>query len=57
MFSSVELIALLEKEGLLNEEERKRTYADWLKFGEKLLRESPQIYKSLFGEEPPTGQH
>lgn len=57
MFSSVELIALLEEEGLLNKEERKQTYADWLKFGEKLLRESPQIYRTLFSEEPPSGQH
>jgi hypothetical protein len=57
LFSSVELIALLEKEGLLSREERMRTYADWLKFGECLLRESSQIYYKVFGEYPPDAQH
>lgn len=57
LFSSVELIALLEKEGLLTKDERKRTYADWLKFGENLLRESPQIYFKTFGEYPPDAQY
>lgn len=57
MFSSVDLIALLEKEGLLTREDRMRTYADWLKFGECLLRESPQIYFKTFGEYPPDAQY
>ena len=56
LFSSVELIALLEHEGLINRETRIRTYADWLKNGEKLLRESPDIYSRLFNEPPPTAQ-
>jgi hypothetical protein len=57
LFSSVELISLLEKEGLLTREDRMRTYADWLKFGENLHRESNQIYFKLFGENPPNAQH
>lgn len=57
LFSSVELIALLEKEGLLSREDRMRTYADWLKFGENLHRESSEIYLNLFGENPPNAQH
>ncbi len=57
MLSSVELIALLEKEGLLTKEDRMRTYADWLRFGENLHRESPQIYFRVFGEYPPDAQH
>jgi len=57
LFSSVELIALLEKEGLISREDRMRTYADWLKFGENLLRESPLIYFKAFGEYPPDAQH
>lgn len=56
LFSSVELIALLEHEGLINRETRIKTYADWLKNGEKLLRESPDIYSRLFNEAPPTAQ-
>lgn len=56
LFSSVELIALLEQEGLINRETRIKTYADWLKNGEKLLRESPDIYSRLFNEAPPTAQ-
>lgn len=56
LFSSVELIALLEQEGLIDRETRIRTYADWLKNGEKLLRESPAIYFRLFNEAPPTAQ-
>jgi len=57
LFSSVELISLLEKEGLLSREDRVKTYADWLKFGESLLRESPHIYFKEFGEFPPNAQH
>lgn len=57
LFSSVELIALLENEGLLSKGERKKIYADWLKFGEQLLRESGKIYYELFGEMPPDAQH
>lgn len=57
LFSSVELIALLEKEGLLTREDRMRIYADWLKFGENLLKDSPQIYFRLFDEHPPNAQH
>lgn len=57
MFSSVDLIAFLEKEGLLTREDRMRTYADWLKFGECLLRDSPQIYFKSFGEYPPDAQY
>ncbi|MBM2886491.1 hypothetical protein JFK97_19050 [Chromobacterium phragmitis] len=57
LFSSVELIALLEREGLLSRGDRMQTYADWLKFGENLLRESPHIYFKEFGEAPPNAQH
>lgn len=56
LFSSVELIELLERSGLLSREDRIKTYADWLKNGENLLKDSPAIYKSLFGEPPPTAQ-
>lgn len=57
LFSSVEIIALLENEGLLTREDRMRTYAGWLKFGECLLRESPEIYFKAFGEYPPDAQY
>ena|GEM_PF-1439905 len=57
MLSSVELIALLEEEGLLTREDRMRTYADWLKFGECLLRDSPRIYFKIFREYPPSAQY
>lgn len=57
VFSSVDLIAMLEEEGLLSKEERRKTYSDWLKFGEALLRESPKIYFERFGERPPDAQY
>lgn len=57
LHSSVELIALFEKAGLLSKDDRKKTYADWLKTGARLLRESDEMYKKLFNEPPPTAQH
>lgn len=54
--SSVELIELLEREDLITREIRVKTYSDWLKNGEALLRESPEIYRRLFNEAPPTAQ-
>lgn len=57
LFSSVELISLLEKEGLLSRDNRVKIYTDWLRFGENLLRESPHIYFKEFGESPPNAQH
>jgi hypothetical protein len=56
LLSSVELIELLERDGLLSRDERVKTYSDWLKNGEALLRESPKIYYRLFKEAPPTAQ-
>jgi len=56
LFSSVELIALLEREGLLTRDDRIRTYSGWLKSGENLLAESPEIYQDQFGEKAPTAQ-
>lgn len=56
LFSSVELIELLEREGLITREIRMKTYSDWLKNGAALLRESPEIYFRLFNEVPPTAQ-
>lgn len=56
LLSSVELIELLEREGLISREERVKTYSDWLKNGEALLRESAEIYFRLFNEMPPTAQ-
>lgn len=56
LLSSVELIELLEREGLITREVRVKTYSDWLKNGEALLRESPEIYRRLFNEAPPTAQ-
>lgn len=56
LLPSVELIGLLEREGLISREIRVKTYSDWLKNGEKLLRESPEIYFRLFNESPPTAQ-
>lgn len=56
LFSSVELIGLLEREGLITREIRIKTYSDWLKDGTALLRETPQIYTRLFNEAPPTAQ-
>lgn len=56
LFSSVELIELLEREGLLTRDARVKIYTDWLKTGTKLLRESPEIYLGLFGEKAPTAQ-
>jgi len=57
VLSSIDILFFLEKEKLLTPDERKRIYADWLKFGEKLLNQSPNIYRELFGEEPPDGQY
>jgi hypothetical protein len=56
LLSSLELIELLERENLISREERVKTYTDWLRNGEALLRESPEIYFRLFNEEPPTAQ-
>jgi hypothetical protein len=56
LLSSVELIGLLESEGLMSREDRVKTYSDWLKNGEALLRDSPAIYFRLFSEAPPTAQ-
>lgn len=56
LLSSVELIELLEREGLISREVRVKTYSDWLKNGTSLLRESPEIYFRLFNEAPPTAQ-
>jgi hypothetical protein len=56
LLSSVELIELLERDGLISREVRVKTYSNWLKNGEKLLRESPEIYFRLFKEAPPTAQ-
>lgn len=56
LLSSVELIELLEREGLMSREDRVKTYSDWLKNGENLLRESPEIYFRLFREAAPTAQ-
>lgn len=57
LFSSVDLIFFLEQEKLLTPEDRKRVYADWLKFGEKLLKGSDEIYRQRFGDYPPNGQY
>jgi rRNA-processing protein FCF1 len=56
LLSSVELLALLEQEGRITRDDRVKTYANWLKSGEKLLRESSAKYAQLFGESPPTAQ-
>lgn len=56
LLSSVELLGLLEKQGLLSRDERIKTYASWLKDGAKLLRGSGRLYLELFGEAPPTAQ-
>lgn len=56
LFSSVELIELLEREGLIDRDVRVKTYSDWLKNGEALLRDSSDIYIKLFNEAPPTAQ-
>jgi len=56
LLSSVELIELLEREGLLTREDRIRVYADWLRNNQNLLRGSEQLYLELFGEAPPTAQ-
>jgi hypothetical protein len=56
LLSSVELIGLLERDGRISRADRVKTYSDWLKNGEALLRESPEIYFRLFNEAPPTAQ-
>lgn len=56
LFSSVELIELLEREGQITRAERIKIYADWLRNGESLLRETPEIYQRLFNEKAPTAQ-
>lgn len=56
LFSSVELIWLLESSGLLDKADRIKAYSNWLKNGEALLKESPSIYLRLFGEPPPSAQ-
>jgi hypothetical protein len=56
LFSSVELIELLEREGQITRAERIKIYADWLRNGESLLRETPEIYMRLFNEMAPTAQ-
>lgn len=56
LLSSVELLQLLEAQGLLSREDRIKTYADWLKDGTRLLHGSGERYQELFGEGPPTAQ-
>lgn len=56
LLSSVELIELLERDELISREVRVKTYSDWLKNGEKLLKDSSEIYFRLFKESPPTAQ-
>lgn len=56
LLCSVELLHLMELEGLLTREERVKTYADWVRFGESLMTDSARIYKRLFGETAPSAQ-
>jgi hypothetical protein len=56
LFSSLDLLLLLEKDGKLARDERVAVVKDWLRVGEKLLSTWRDDYQRLFGEAAPTVQ-
>jgi hypothetical protein len=56
LFSSIELLHLLEVAGSLGRDERIQTVRAWIQQQEALLRGWEARYLELFGEAPPDGQ-
>jgi predicted nucleic acid-binding protein len=56
LFSTVELIYLIELEGLIDRATRISTMAAWKRSGEVLNPEAEETYRALFQEDPPSGQ-
>jgi hypothetical protein len=56
LLSSVELLYLLESAGLLSPSDRRKTFIDWLRNGEHLLKGSAAKYSELFSEPAPSAQ-
>lgn len=54
ILTSIDILFLLEKAGLLNKQERIDTIKGWLRNDEKLHREWRKTYRSLFNEGAPT---
>ncbi|MES2040385.1 MAG: hypothetical protein V4495_21405 [Pseudomonadota bacterium] len=54
LFSSVDMLHLLEVDGKLTPDDRKMTIKSWLRYEEKLPREWREVYRRLFGEQPPS---
>lgn len=53
---SVDLLAMMESEGVLLSDDRRRTYRAWRLSGECLHADSDGRYQSLFGESAPGAQ-
>jgi hypothetical protein len=56
LFSSLDLLKLLETEGKISRSERVEIVKEWLRMGEKLLSGWRIDYGALFNEVPPTAQ-
>lgn len=54
LYNSLELLYLMEMNGKLNPEERRRTVRSWVLSREKLLRDWQKDYQRLFGESADT---
>jgi rRNA-processing protein FCF1 len=52
LLSSVELLHLVEKEGLTTRAERISTYRAWVQYGE-FCEDASTVYRKLFKEQPP----
>jgi hypothetical protein len=55
LLSSVQMLHMAEKEGLITRDDRTKTYRDWINYRE-LYQNASEEYFELFGERPPTGQ-
>ncbi|MHA6891406.1 hypothetical protein [Ralstonia pseudosolanacearum] len=53
VFTSLDVLRLMETEGRITAEERRDTVLSWLRFGEKLPRDWQTLYVKLFAERPP----
>lgn len=53
VWTTLDALAHLERAGALSKEDRTKTVAEWVKFGELLPQDWMQAYKKLFEEDPP----
>jgi hypothetical protein len=56
IFTSVDVLHLLERAGLVSPEDRRETVRSWQRCAEKLHRDWRTRYEELFGEPPPSIQ-